>query len=52
VYEDRHQEPRERWVQVAEENPRTGAIEWVHDWHRRVTGWIPLAEYLRERGRW
>ncbi len=49
VWEDRPDRARE-WVQIAEENPFTGRLDWADDWVQRATGWRPLDDVLRERG--
>lgn len=41
VYEDRNllaEAPGERWVQVAETSPLTGALRWRPGWERRAQG--------------
>jgi hypothetical protein len=47
VYEDRPA-PTRPWIQVAETNPFTGELDWASDWGRRVSGWMPFDEFLRE----
>jgi hypothetical protein len=48
VYEDRPA-PTRPWVQIADTNPLTGALEWEPDWAYRVGGWMPLDAFLRRR---
>lgn len=52
VYETRRYERTPEPVTIAETNAHTGELEWLPDWGRRVTGWKPLGEFLRDRGVW